>query len=159
IANQTLAKSASPEVFAQAFMGRLQSMGKSYALVSRENWNEVSLNDILMNELQDYSAERDGRIRIGGPEGMFAPPQALALGLVFHQLATNAVKYGALAKSKGRVAVTWGMEKGRLIITWLERDGGKIGKPARKGLGTELIERELKSTLGGSVTFDYAPAG
>src|SRR5262249_33688962 len=51
IANQTLAKSASPELFADAFLGRLQSMGKSYALVSRENWGDISLNDILTNEL------------------------------------------------------------------------------------------------------------
>jgi two-component sensor histidine kinase len=69
------------------------------------------------------------------------------------------VKYGALAKQKGRVSITWSVEKGRLIITWLERDGAKVGKPARKGFGTELIERELKSTLGARVTFDYAPAG
>jgi two-component system CheB/CheR fusion protein len=159
IANQTLAKSASPDIFAAAFMGRLQSMGKSYALVSRENWNDVSLGDILMNELQDFAQERDGRVKTGGPELTFAPTQALALGLVFHELATNATKYGALADPKGRVSVTWGMEKGRLIITWMERDGGEIGKPARKGFGTELIERELKSTLGATVTFDYAPAG
>jgi two-component system CheB/CheR fusion protein len=159
IANQTLAKSPSPESFGQAFMGRLQSMGKSYALVSRENWNDVSLGDILANELQDFADERDGRIKTGGPEAPFAPTQSLALGLAFHELTTNATKYGALAKPEGRVSVTWKMEKGRLIITWLERDGGKIGKPGRKGFGTELIERELKSTLGAKVTFDYAPAG
>jgi two-component system CheB/CheR fusion protein len=55
--------------------------------------------------------------------------------------------------------VTWGVEKGRLVITWLERDGPKVGKPDRRGFGTELIERELKSRLGGRVTFDYAPEG
>ena len=159
IANQTLAKSESPGVFAEAFLGRLHSMGKSYALVSRENWGGVSLNEILMSQLHNHAEEHEGRIQVGGPPISFAPPQALALGLVFHELATNAVKYGALAKPKGRVAVTWGIEKGRLIITWLERDGARVGNPARKGFGTELIERELKSALGAKVAFDYAPEG
>jgi two-component system, chemotaxis family, CheB/CheR fusion protein len=159
IANQTLAKSKSPDSFAEAFLGRLQSMGKSYALVSRENWGDVLLNDILINELQSYMREADGRVKVGGPDIAFSPPQALALGLVFHELATNAVKYGALSEPKGRVAVTWGIENGRLNITWLERDGAKVLKPERNGFGTELIERELKSALAARVTFDYAPQG
>ena len=70
---------------------------------------------------------------------------ALALGLVFHELVTNAVKYGALAKSSGRIAVTWEIEKGRLHINWLERDGPAVKKPRRRGFGTELIERELQA--------------
>ena len=159
IANQTLAKSGSPDRFAEAFLGRLHAMGKSYALVSQENWGGVSLSEILMSQLQNHAEEREGRVQIGGPPISFAPPEALALGLVFHELATNAVKYGALARSKGRVAVTWGIQKNRLIITWLERDGAKVGKPGRKGFGTELIERELKSALGAKVSFDYAPEG
>ncbi len=159
IANQTLARTGSPDDFAAAFLGRLNSMGKSYALVSRESWGDVSLNDILINELERYAEEDDGRVKLDGPEIAFAPSQALALGLVFHELTTNAVKYGALAKTKGCVSVAWAVEKGRLKITWLERDGSKVGKPEGKGFGTELIERELKSALDASVTFDYAPKG
>jgi len=78
---------------------------------------------------------------------------------VFHELVTNAVKYGALAKRSGRIAVTWQIEKGHLLINWLERDGPPVKKPRRRGFGTELIERELKSVLGASVTFDYGPQG
>jgi two-component system CheB/CheR fusion protein len=159
IANQTLARTDSADDFAKAFLGRLNSMGKSYTLVSRENWGDISLNDIMINELEKYAEEDDGRVKIGGPEITFAPSQALALGLVIHELTTNAAKYGALAEAKGRVSVTWGVEKGRLIITWLERDGNKVDKPMRKGFGTELIERELKSALGARVAFDYAPEG
>ncbi len=159
IANQTLARSESPERFAAAFLGRLESMGKSYSLVSRENWGDVSLNDILMNELKSHAGESDNRVHLGGPDVGFPPAQALALGLVFHELTTNALKYGALATAGGRVSVTWKVEAGRLIITWLERDGPSVGKPRRKGFGTELIERELKSALGAKVTFDYAPEG
>ena len=79
--------------------------------------------------------------------------------MVFHELITNALKYGALSSESGRIAVTWGVEKGRLVITWLERGGPKVAKPARKGFGTELVERELKSALGARVSFDYDPSG
>src|SRR5262245_50323904 len=159
IANQTLSKSETPELFTEAFLGRIDSMAKSYDLVSREQWGEVSLNELVSTVLDSYTRERADRIKLGGPDIAFAPPQALALGLIFHELVTNALKYGALSTKKGRVSVTWGVEKSRLIITWLERDGDKVKKPDRKGFGTELIERELKSTLGGRVTFDYAPEG
>jgi two-component system, chemotaxis family, CheB/CheR fusion protein len=159
IANQTMAKTDSPKHFAEAFLGRLQAMGKSYALVSRESWGEVSLRDILMDELQSYAEDRQDRICLEGPDLAFPPSQALALGLVLHELTTNAIRHGALAKAKGRVSVAWKVEKDRLLITWQERDGGKIAKPKRHGFGTELIQRELKSTLGAKVTFDYAPKG
>jgi two-component system CheB/CheR fusion protein len=159
IANQTLSSTETPQHFTDAFLGRIQSMARAYDLVSREQWGEVSLEDMLTNVLGPYEDKASHRIKVGGPEIAFAPSQALALGIIFHELVTNAVKYGALAKTKGRVSVTWGVEKGRLVITWLERDGPKIGKPERRGFGTELIERELKSTLGGRATFDYAPEG
>src|SRR5262249_22423703 len=159
IANQTLSTSETPELFTEAFLGRVHSMAKAYDLVSREQWGEVSLNEILLTVLAWYTAEGSKRVKLGGPEIAFAPQQALAFGLIFHELMTNAVKYGALAEAKGRVSVTWGIDKGQLIITWLERDGAKVKKPVRKGFGTDLIERELKSTLGGRVTFDYAPEG
>jgi two-component system CheB/CheR fusion protein len=159
IANQTLSRSESPDKFADAFLGRIQSMGKAYDLVSREQWGEVTLHDILASALRPHAEERDDRVSLGGPDIAFAPQQALALGMVFHELTTNALKYGALSKAKGRVAVTWEVEKGRLVITWLERDGPEIAKPNRRGFGTELIERELKSVLSARVTFDYAPEG
>ncbi len=159
IANQTLARSPSPESFAEAFLGRLQSMGKSYTLVSRENWGDVLLHDIVHNELEGHIRETDGRIKLSGPDIPFAPPQALAIGLVLHELATNAVKYGALSTPKGSIAVTWGIENGGLNIAWLERDGARVKEPAHNGFGTVLIERELKSALGAGVAFDYAPQG
>jgi two-component system CheB/CheR fusion protein len=159
IANQTLSKTETPELFAETFLGRIHSMAKSYDLVSREQWSEVSLQDTLLNILESCAEKGSDRVKLGGPEVAFAPPQALALGMIFHELVTNAVKYGALAKNKGHVSVTWGVEKGRLVIRWLERDGARVSKPRRRGFGTELIERELKSVLGGRVTFDYAPEG
>jgi two-component system, chemotaxis family, CheB/CheR fusion protein len=159
MANQTLARTDSPDHFAAAFLGRLNSMSRFHALLARENWGEVSLSDILMSELQTHAGERDGRVKLGGPGIAFVPSKALALGLVFHELTSNAVRHGALAKPEGRVSVTWNTDRGGLTITWLERNGAKVAKPTHKGFGTELIEGELKSALGAEVIFDYAAPG
>jgi two-component system CheB/CheR fusion protein len=162
ITKQTLAKSASPEDFTEALQGRIQALAKSYGLLSREQWGSVSLHDILLNELEPYRQESDGRLVLDGPPVAFKPAAALALGLVVHELATNATKYGALSNSEGRVTVGWsigGGERRSLALTWRESDGTAVKKPKRKGFGTELIEREVSGTLGGKAAFDYAADG
>ena len=87
------------------------------------------------------------------------PSKVLALGLVFHELTSNATRHGAFAKPEGRVSVAWNTDRGGLTITWLERNGAEVAQPTHKGLGIELIEGELKSALGAEVTFDYAAPG
>src|SRR5262245_39572299 len=162
ITKQTLNRSRSPEDFAQALQGRIQALAGSYSLLSRENWGSVSLDEVLGSELGQYRDEADGRIAIDGPPIAFKPGAALALGLIVHELATNATKYGALADRKGRVAVGWAIDDGarhNLTLTWRESDGPAVKKPKHKGFGTELIAREVSGTLGGQATFDYAPDG
>jgi two-component system, chemotaxis family, CheB/CheR fusion protein len=159
VATQTLAKSPSPKDFTNAFLGRIESMAKSYGLIASEQWGDISLDAILMTELESYVAETKDRLAINGPPLVFDPKRALALGLVFHELATNASKYGALSKAKGRIAVTWAVKKGRLVVVWRESDGPKVRPSARRGFGTELIERQIKSALDGEVRFDYRAEG
>jgi two-component system CheB/CheR fusion protein len=159
IASQTLAKSASPKDFETAFLGRIDSMAKSYGLVSSEQWGDVSLDAVLKTELASHGADTKGRLSTEGPPLPFNPQQALALGLVFHELATNAAKYGALSTAKGRLSVTWTVSEGRLVIDWHEKGGPKVSPPGRRGFGTELIERQIKGTFAGDVMFDYASPG
>jgi len=159
IARQTLAKKRSPADFADAFMGRIQAMSRTYTLVSREGWGEVELKEILGNEV---AANGKQRITAEGPPVAFRPSAALALSLVFHELATNATKYGALSTPKGRVAVRWAMRAASaqaLVLTWDENAGRAIKKPSAKGFGLELIERELKSALGGTIKFNWGSRG
>src|SRR5262249_39716255 len=92
----------------------------------------------------------------------FKPTAAVALGLIMHELATNATKYGALAKPDGQVAVTWsidGSSRRTLALDWRESGGGPVARPKHKGFGTELIEREVKGTLGGKLDLAYARDG
>jgi two-component system CheB/CheR fusion protein len=162
IAKQTLAKSRSPEEFAATFQGRLQALGTSYSLLSREQWANVPLESILLNELDQHRQEGERRVVLDGPPVALKPAAALALGLVAHELTTNAVKYGALAIPEGRVSVTWQITGGprrNVALLWQESDGIAVKKPKRKGFGTELIQREVSGTLGGTASFDYAPEG
>jgi len=159
VASQTLAKSRSPKDFTKAFLGRIGSMAKSYGLVANKQWGNVSLDAILMTELESHVGGTKDRFTIKGPSLLLDPRRALALGLVFHELATNATKYGALSKAKGRIAVTWAVKKGCLVLDWRESDGPKVRPSARRGFGSELIERQIKSALDGEVQFNYRPEG
>ena len=162
IAKQTLAHTRSPQEFAATFSGRVHAMGAAYGLVSRENWNEVPLRDIIHEQLKPHQLGSTERVAVQGPEILVKPAAALALGLVIHELTTNAAKHGSLSRPDGRVEIGWSLEhrSGPLLVAqWIESGGPAAKRPARKGFGTTLIERELKHTLGGNAEFDYTNEG
>ncbi|MBS0360853.1 MAG: sensor histidine kinase, partial [Proteobacteria bacterium] len=103
------------------------------------------------------------RFHIGGPTIRLAPQTATAMALGLHELATNAVKYGALSAPDGRVTLTWGLEgegEGRrLKLTWRETGGPDPGTPGPPGFGSRLIERGLAAELKANVRLTYAPGG
>jgi two-component sensor histidine kinase len=91
------------------------------------------------------------------------PKTAIAIALALHELATNAMKYGALSTSTGRVDFAWSLSKGRgpreLTATWREIDGPRVSPPTRAGFGTRLIERGLAADLNGEVRIEYPVDG
>jgi two-component sensor histidine kinase len=95
-----------------------------------------------------------------GPPLMLSPDSAQNLSLAFHELATNASKYGALAVGAGELEITWARdEAGAVHIRWRERGGPPVTRPARHGFGRVLLERLVGTTLNGSVTLDFRPEG
>jgi two-component system CheB/CheR fusion protein len=134
-------------------------MGSSFSLVSREHWKSVSFEEILSTQLAPFKAERDGRLQLSGPTVLFQPTAALSLGLVVHELATNAAKHGALSKTDGRLSVTWRVDNSSLLVEWKEAGGPAVKKGVQKGFGSELIERELHSSLGATARLHYGAAG
>jgi two-component system CheB/CheR fusion protein len=162
IAKQTLAQTRSPQEFAAALDGRIQAMAAAYSLVSRENWKEVPLREIITEQLKPHQLGPGDRLEISGPDLHIKPTAALALGLVVHELTTNAAKHGALSRAEGRVFIGWSVrdeQLPRLVLQWKEIDGPAAKKPSRKGFGTTLIERELKQTLGGNARLHYNDSG
>ncbi|HEX2726128.1 MAG TPA: HWE histidine kinase domain-containing protein [Beijerinckiaceae bacterium] len=162
IATQTLRDARSLEDFSDSFVPRLVSLGKTHDLLTRTNWAGVQLRDVLNAELEPFQVCGDERCRFDGPDVELFPNAALTMALSFHELATNAAKYGALSHADGRLVVEWRLTNGddsqKLHVTWKEVDGPPVSEPLRKGFGSRLINRSMHA-LGGQAEFDFAPDG
>jgi two-component sensor histidine kinase len=156
IAQQTLRSAADPAAFQQAFEARLMALAKTHDLLTATNWRGAALRDVLLAELGPFGA---GQYELKGRDVDLTPAEALAFGLVAHELATNAAKYGALSGGGGYVAVEWRVKGRRLSLTWREHGGPAVSQPTRWGFGSRLIERSLQGQLAGAARLDFAPAG
>jgi len=138
------------------FNDRLHALASAHDLLTRRSWEGADLGDILSETLQPYAAQ----VALNGPPLPLSPNAAVALAMIFHELATNASKYGALSRETGRVTVSWGQEgRTRVVIRWEERGGPLVSPPQQKGFGSRLVAASLKGELAGAATFDYAPEG
>ncbi|HEX7759230.1 MAG TPA: sensor histidine kinase [Caulobacteraceae bacterium] len=160
IALQTARQTGAPQEFVTAFEGRLLSLSKTHSALMNEDWEGADLYQVLENELFHFGPDR---FVLEGPLVMLPPRAALALGLVIHELATNASKYGALSSTTGQIHVVWslvpGAEPPELDLIWRERGGPKVQPPTRVGFGSRLIERTLAGELAGRATFNFAEGG
>jgi two-component sensor histidine kinase len=106
---------------------------------------------------------RRKRFAIMGKDIRLPPKPTLALGIAFHELATNAVKYGAFSNDTGSIRIAWAVEPtpegNRLILQWQEKDGPPVALPSQKGFGSQVIERGLAHELEGAVSLEYRPDG
>ncbi|MFT3725511.1 MAG: sensor histidine kinase [Hyphomonadaceae bacterium] len=141
-------------------VARLTALGQSIDMMSKSPSGAVRLRDLLAGQLAAFVAGHETRLELQGADLRVSPTTAQSLGLVVHEMATNAAKYGAWSVPEGRVRVDWSKtDEGGLVITWIER-GGPAPKPQdQAGFGSSLIEMMIERTLGGTVTRDYGPAG
>ncbi len=141
-------------------IARLSALGRSIDTMSRTPSGAVLLRELAEAQLAPFAADQPGRLVLGGPPDIrVAPSTAQALGLVFHELGTNAAKYGAWAKSDGRVELDWEEVGDGLAITWRECDGPAVAQPDRSGFGSSLIEMMIERNLRGTVVRDYRETG
>ena len=163
LATQTLRRAGTLEEFSGVFLGRVHALTAAYALLSRESWSSVLLEEIIAEELRPYMAENRTNVRIKGPPVPLEPRGALALGMAIHELATNAVKYGALSVPEGNVGVTWGVEQTdagqHLVLEWVEQDGPAVTPPSSRGFGSTLIERALSHDMSAQAKIEFLPGG
>src|SRR5262249_10395458 len=111
-------------------------------------------------ELSPYRSKQVLRAEISGPEVRLEPSQAQAIAIVFHELTTNAVKYGALSITAGRIRVDWFLaENGRLLLPWAELDGPSTEAPRHEGFGTRVITQVVHHQLKGDVRFHWRTEG
>jgi len=162
---QALRTAVDPKAIHEAIESRLLALSRSHDLLTREDWKSAGLRDIVKDALEPFEgpALRPERIVVQGGNVRFAPKSALALGIAFNELATNAAKYGALSNDTGSVAIDWKLVTApsgrRLKLTWHERRGPAVVPPTRKGFGTRVIERGLAHELMGAVKLDYRKSG
>ncbi|WP_342151307.1 PAS domain-containing protein [Methylorubrum sp. SB2] len=163
IAHQTLTHAGSLSDARTTLDARLQSLSAAHDVLTRESWEGATLAEIAERALQPFR-QRDGkRFKVGGPPVRLSPRHALAFVMALHELATNAVKYGALSDANGRVILDWDIvgedRPGRLWVRWEEIGGPPVTPPRRKGFGSRMIERALAAELGGTAEIDYRPRG
>src|SRR6185437_5342216 len=145
IAAQSL-KGAADSKSRESFDSRLVALSRRHDVLAHGCWERASLRDLVLQELGPYQSENGTRAAVEGPDTGLTPKAALALGMAFHELATNAAKYGAFSKPRGRVRVAWevqGSSQPMLRLTWTESGGPKVAKTGHKGFGSTLIERGL----------------
>jgi PAS domain S-box-containing protein len=143
------------------FTLRLMGLAEVHDVLTRERWHGAALQEVAERALKPFASQATGQVMIRGPQVWLQPGAALTMALVFHELATNAVKYGALSVEKGRVNLKWTLDgpTERLRMEWAETRGPAVAKPTHKGFGSRLIERGLKGELRGHAELSYAPSG
>ncbi len=163
LASRMLRDSPAGEEFARAFLNRLIAMGGMHDLLSQRSWEGADLRTLLSTALSPYARPDQSNVRLQGPEVLLKPGPATTLGMVLHELATNAAKYGALSSNKGGVEVSWeiaGTDKApRVLISWVERDGPRIRPPTHEGFGATFVKRSIEYELDGRAELHFEPAG
>jgi PAS domain S-box-containing protein len=147
----------------EAFEARLLALSRAHDVLTRENWESAELQKIVEGAVSPYAGpDGAGRFEIQGPQIRLQPQAALALAMAVQELATNALKYGALSVDTGRVLIKWRVEDvgtRRLLLEWEETDGPAVEAPTYRGFGTRLIERSLAHDLGGQVRLEFRRGG
>jgi two-component sensor histidine kinase len=163
IASQTLRTSVTASEAGQALETRLLALSRAHDVLTRENWEGASLSEVVKEALAPYDGAGEKRLYVAGPPVRLSPRMALALAMALQELATNAVKYGALSNKSGTIEVSWSVRNGTapptLLLTWSEAGGPLVEAPKRRGFGSRLIERSLAQDLDGEVEIAFAPEG
>jgi two-component sensor histidine kinase len=159
IAAQTFRHSNVDPAVQRAFEGRLITLSNVHAVLTQHSWDSAELHEVVHSALRAHGVPGEQHFTIDGPELRLSPQSAVAVSMAVHELATNAMKYGALSTAAGHVDVGWSVVGGRFRWSWRERGGPKVKVPRRKGFGSRMIERALALQLSGKVAIEYAAKG
>jgi two-component sensor histidine kinase len=162
ISSRTLSAEETLEGFQKAFTGRIQALAATHTLLADKSWADLSVRELLTAELAPYVDASSDRLGIEGLDFDITPRAAIALGLVLHELATNAVKYGALSTEAGRISVRAlprAPDGKSVTLEWQEQGGPVVSAPSRKGFGHTVIGRSLRYSPHGGAELDFTPTG
>jgi two-component sensor histidine kinase len=163
IANATFRPDTPLDEARQAFNARLDALAQAHDMLFESSWTNANLMSVIESSLGPYIQAGPHRVRARGPNVDLGAKPALALALAFHELATNAAKYGALSNDAGYVEIAWTLapvaEGRELRLRWHERNGPPVVPPSREGFGSRLIKSNLAAEFNGSVELAFQPDG
>jgi PAS domain S-box-containing protein len=162
MAQQT--KASSCEEFISRLNERIRSLSASYDLLVKNEWQNVPLAELVLAQLAHFGDLVDGRITVRGTKLTITSVAAQAIGMALHELATNAIKYGALSTDTGHVNIAWRLKRAgdgryRFTMEWSEKGGPTVVAPTQRGFGWSVLCQMTKMSLGADVTLEYAPTG
>jgi PAS domain S-box-containing protein len=157
----TLSNAETPAALKAVLLGRVSALARAHQLLAGGRWIGADLRRLVEEELHPYVSDDETRVVIDGEPYALSPGVAQGVAMAVHELATNAVKHGALSTPSGRVTVSWtpATDTAPALIVWRESGGPRVRPPTRRGLGTNLLERALKGASGGRTEIEWAPQG
>jgi PAS domain S-box-containing protein len=161
IAHQTLQSEKLTRDAREQFTDRLLALSAAHNVLTRQSWGGAPMLEIVAEAIRPYEDAAEPRVTLQGPAVRLAPNIALALSMALHELATNALKYGAFSTREGRVSLTWSLDAAasQVAIEWREEGGPAVTAPTKLGFGTRLLQQGLATELGAAAVFDYATTG
>ena len=163
IVSLTARNAQSAKQLVSALTGRIEALSRGHTLLTGQQWAACELRDLIDLALDPYRRAGSDAVSFDGPPVRVRPRPALALGMILHELATNAAKYGALSSNLGRLTIRWetaeAKGKQRVQLHWIESGLEGIVSPSREGFGTTLITRSIALALSGEASFDYTSTG
>lgn len=165
IAEQTRDDAPSLDAYAEALEDRVRALADAHDALTRTEWKGASLDDLAQAAIGIISATERERVSISGPAIELGSNATTIVRLALHELCTNALKYGSLSVSEGRVAISWRAEGAaksdsrRLILEWRESGGPSVSPPEHRGFGSNLLESGLPRELNGTAHFSFEPEG
>lgn len=163
LAAQTIRKCGLPKELQDDFEARLIALSRAHDHLTRERWELVDLQSIVAKAVEPYSELSSDMVRIRGEQIKVGAQASLTLAMIFHELANNASKFGALSSEQGKLAVSWAVasdvSQPTLVIDWEESGGPLVNAPERLGFGSRLLQQGITRQFKGSARLDYDPSG
>ncbi len=165
LASQTARGALTPAAFRESFEGRLIALSKAHDQLTMHHWESAELRELVSANIAPYVVDRTDRVVLRGEDIVLRPRAVLTLAMAFHELTTNAAKYGALSVPGGRIEIQWHSfhreDDGRplLRIVWAEQGGPPVTGQRERGFGSKLIEGSIAAELGGRASLAFEPKG
>lgn len=162
VAQRSAETSESVGDYAMHLDGRLTALARVQGAMTLDPQAKLDLHALISDELLSFQAQEGLQVDLSGPPVLLQVQVASTLGLVFHELATNAVKFGALSHAEGRITVSWRLSADpwpNLVVAWREQGGPPVATPPRKGFGLRLLQDGLPYELKGRADLYFDPDG